>query len=285
MATASDCAALFRSIVRADLAGLLVCQRTARSGNAEAVHGMRIQITRLRAAVRFFSPMVKDSQWRRLRTELRWVHRTLGAVRDADILLDHVARAPIRNAIAPGLERRLKTRSVKTRQLLKRALSSKRFAKLMTDLRHWIDGGPWSDSVEKDQAKRRSRNAQSYCARRIQRWHRKLVRRGLALRHMEDPRRHRFRIRVKHLRYMAETLANVVPRADRKPLRKIKRSARRLQGALGDLGDLKRWRILRSASALRTSGTKAARAASPKPEKHLLAAAIRAHDDLANIDI
>src|SRR6266508_3298668 len=53
----------------------------------EGVHQMRVATRRLRADLRTFRPVL-DREWSEpLRNELRWLGRSLGAVRDADVML------------------------------------------------------------------------------------------------------------------------------------------------------------------------------------------------------
>ncbi len=58
----------------------------------EGVHQMRVATRRLRADLRTFRPVL-DREWSEpLRDELRWLGRSLGAVRDADVMLASLVR-------------------------------------------------------------------------------------------------------------------------------------------------------------------------------------------------
>ena len=59
-------------------------------GDAEALHQMRIALTRLRTALSFFSPMVADFRRERVRRELKWSNAHLGAVRDLDVAIERL---------------------------------------------------------------------------------------------------------------------------------------------------------------------------------------------------
>ncbi|MEX2268249.1 MAG: CYTH and CHAD domain-containing protein [Acidimicrobiia bacterium] len=59
-------------------------------GDAEDVHQARVATRRLRSHLRTFRPLV-DERWANdLRDELRWLADVLGAVRDADVLLERL---------------------------------------------------------------------------------------------------------------------------------------------------------------------------------------------------
>ena len=51
-----------------------IARRAAIAGDPSAIHKMRIELTKLRAMVRFFSPMMNDEAWPRLKKELRWLN-------------------------------------------------------------------------------------------------------------------------------------------------------------------------------------------------------------------
>src|SRR5439155_393447 len=73
-ATGLDWAAAFRSIALDCTARIAAHHSSACAGDAEAVHQIRVAITRLRAAVSFFAPMTVDSEWSRLKKEIAWLH-------------------------------------------------------------------------------------------------------------------------------------------------------------------------------------------------------------------
>ncbi len=54
----------------------------------ESLHQARVATRRLRSTLRVFRPLVDERWVTDLRTELDWLAETLGAVRDADVLLD-----------------------------------------------------------------------------------------------------------------------------------------------------------------------------------------------------
>src|SRR3954471_8565327 len=81
-----DCAAAFQKIAQDCVAKLRLHHSSACAGDAEAVHQIRVAITRLRAAVSFFGAITVDAEWRRLKKELAWLNGSLGAARDSDVV-------------------------------------------------------------------------------------------------------------------------------------------------------------------------------------------------------
>ena len=80
------CDTAFRIVARRCLKDLTAHQAATREGDVDALHNMRVALTRLRTAISFFSPMVADSKREGVRRELKWVNAHLGVVRDLDVL-------------------------------------------------------------------------------------------------------------------------------------------------------------------------------------------------------
>lgn len=71
------------------LRALLISETVARAGaDPEGVHQMRVAVRRMRAAIKADGRHLPDGV--RLQAELRWLGSSLGAVRDFDVLLDHI---------------------------------------------------------------------------------------------------------------------------------------------------------------------------------------------------
>ena len=102
--SAMPCDTAFRVVARGCLWNLIANQRTACRGDAEAVHQMRIALTRLRTAISFFSPMVADPQRTQIRSELKWLHSHLGAVRDLDVSIERLREVNKRAKATPTFQ-------------------------------------------------------------------------------------------------------------------------------------------------------------------------------------
>ena len=239
---ALTCAAAFRRLATSCLAEIAANQHAAGLGKVDAVHRMRVGITRLRAAVTFFAPMTSDKVWPELKEDLRWLNRTLGAARDVDVVVENLRHQRFRRLTLAGIEKDLERRARQTRTRLNRALHSARFRRLLTSASEWIDHGPWTARADARSVSQQGQPIGPFCERRMARWHRKLVRDGSELAAMNEEQRHRLRIRAKRLRYMLEMLATVCPDRYLSPYGRMEKPIKRLQRSLGDLGDLKRLR-------------------------------------------
>jgi CHAD domain-containing protein len=98
------CDTAFRVVARSCLWDLTANQQAAYKGEPEAVHRMRIALTRLRTAISFFSPMVADLQRTRIRSELKWLQAHLGAVRDLDVAIERLREVNRRAQARPDYQ-------------------------------------------------------------------------------------------------------------------------------------------------------------------------------------
>ncbi|HET9052297.1 MAG TPA: CHAD domain-containing protein, partial [Candidatus Dormibacteraeota bacterium] len=108
-------------------------------GDAEDVHQARVATRRMRSDLRTFGPLLDDAWARELRDELGWIADMLGAVRDADVLLERLrgqsellpkADAAAADALLVGLERQ----QVDATASLLAAMGSARYAELLDRL-------------------------------------------------------------------------------------------------------------------------------------------------------
>jgi CHAD domain-containing protein len=163
------CDTAFRIVARGCLLDLTANQKAAHKGNAEAMHQMRVALTRLRTAISFFSPMVADAQLTQLRRELKWLHANLGAVRDLDVAIERLREADKRAPATPNIQTWERKRA-ECHQHLARALRSIRYRRLLRSITGWIDNGPWSIETGRQATHRRSRPIAAYSARKRARW-------------------------------------------------------------------------------------------------------------------
>jgi triphosphatase len=204
---------------------------TALGEDPEQLHAMRVATRRLRAALRVFD-VVLPPAFMELREELRWFAQVLGAVRDLDVQLEHLAELRARaawseaTALAP-LVTQFERQREQARAALLLALDEPRYARLVTALRDALLAGPAPDAPGVSSAEE---------ARRvILRRYRRFAADADALRprspHVEF---HALRIRGKRLRYSLELFADRFGRAGARALT----SLRAMQDLLGELQDL-----------------------------------------------
>lgn len=280
-----DCATAFQRIARDCIARIAAHHSSACAGDVEAVHQIRVAITRLRAAVSFFKPMTVDAHWLRLKQEIAWLNVSLGAARDTDVVMGYAGRKRYRRWTQGLISQNLDERRNRDHRQLVRCLRSRRFQRLIEELSGWIGRGPWLAAWEEAARRKPAAPLKGYSARKLDRWHKRLIRQGRHLATIDTPRRHRLRIKAKRLRYMLEALTNIGV-GDPGEFRHIHKAAKDLQRALGDLRDLRRFGRLGGGSRP-PQGGKQERRRPPgyRPQKKkLLEAAIAAHRSLKQAD-
>jgi CHAD domain-containing protein len=200
----------------------------------EAVHQARVATRRLRSDLRTFRPLLPPDWYRSTTDELRWLGRSLGAVRDADVLLERLELATsdldgADRTAAQQLLARLEKQRAGHRDSLLAAMDTDRYGELLDRLaaaaRELPPGGD-----RKAQATRATTGAAAAPRRPWRRMRRSVRALGP---HPTDQALHQVRIRAKRLRYASEAVAPVVG----KPASALARAAADLQDVLGELHD------------------------------------------------
>jgi len=235
-----DCATAFQKIARDCVASIKAHHGGARAADAEAVHQIRVAITRLRAAVAFFEPIVVDTGWLRLKKEIAWLNTSLGAARDSDVSMEYTCRKRYQAWAEREIGDDLARRQVRDHQRLLKSLRSGRFQRLIVAMADWIEDGSWLVRWQRQVRRHDARSLDTYCMRELNRWRKRLIRKGRDLEHLTAERRHRLRIRSKRFRYMLEALTETVAVRGRGELKQLHGPAKRLQRALGDHRDIER---------------------------------------------
>jgi CHAD domain-containing protein len=233
--TTMACETAFRIIARHCLEELQSHRPAAGQSDRDAVHDMRVALTRLRSAVALFSPMVADSEALRLKGELKWLNGVLGAARDMDVAVDRLKalRAPRLDAVeADRLWHKLHADS---HRRLAQALRSTRYRRLIGDISDWVENGTWCRDAQT--AKLRATSLARYGTRKLERWHDTLTKAAERLEQMGVKRRHRLRRRSKRLRYAVEFVANLLQDSC---ARSTLKHLRKAQSCLGELNDASR---------------------------------------------
>lgn len=221
--------ASFRLVASQCLEDVAKNHRATCGGDAAALHQMRVAVTRLRAAISFFSPMVADSEWLQLRSELKWINRYLGATRDLDVAIETIE--------GDAGAQLFGTARIASQKRLKDALESDRYGQWFSAMRDWVESGPWSASQDPRTARRRASRAPEYHLRKLRRWHDKLVKRSRGLLGMGRNELHGLRIASKRLRYAIEFSAVALPKEDFAQWRDMTKHLRKGQQILGELND------------------------------------------------
>jgi CHAD domain-containing protein len=279
-----DCATAFQRMTLDCVAAIKAHHSSACAGEAEAVHQIRVAITRLRAAVAFFAPIVVDTVWRRLKQEMAWLNGPLGAARDSDVVVEYARRKRYHAWAHGAIGEQLDQRQMQDHRRLVRCLRSARTQRLFAAMAAWIRRGPW---LERYKRRKHAEALQSYCARELDRWYERLIRKGRHLKTLGASRRHRLRIKAKRFRYMLEALTATVALWGRGEFHHLHRPAKRLQRTLGDMRDLERFAGLANRAPQDENGKRGKKhppGYRDRKEK-LLGAAIAAHRDLKHAGV
>ncbi|MBN9004907.1 MAG: CHAD domain-containing protein [Rhizobiales bacterium] len=231
--SALSCQTAFQSIAQDCIASIRKNHMSARKGSAEAIHQIRVALTRFRAARAFFSRMVKDAVWPRLKQEMAWLNDELGVARDDDVLLNYGQRKLFRDWLGTK-QRKLAARVRARHRRLEHALRSARYKRLLDLLATWSESGPWTRHGNAARLQKFS----TYSQARLHSWRKRLVKKGGRISHSSATQRHHLRIKAKRYRYMLEAVATLGI-ANNFNKRKL---AKRVQQALGDLRDLQCFR-------------------------------------------
>jgi CHAD domain-containing protein len=267
------CDTAFRAIVRSCLDDLTANRQATCAGDHDALHEMRVALTRLRAAIAFFSPMTEDSE----RVELKWLNGLLGATRDMDVAVGRLQQVSERQPDALSSYQSWSGKCADSHRRLAQALRSDRYRRLIKNTSHWVDIGPWCTNADKHAEKQRAARIIRYCTRTLTRWHEKLLKKSHGLEGMGASSRHRLRLANKKLRYAIEFFADLL--SDKhSSVHATLNYLRKAQASLGELNDAAQIQTL--AVGLQRNGPPSGEGSGfldRKRERELLRSAARAY--------
>ncbi|GMO99773.1 CHAD domain-containing protein [Bradyrhizobium sp. TM239] len=273
------CDTAFRIIARRHLDAVLAQHDGTCRGDPDALHQIRIALTHLRTAIRFFSPMVDDALRPNVWAELKWLNGQLGMVRDLDVAIERiVAESGDDLAVVAELQHWDEKRA-ESHRLLARALQSARYRRLVEQTSIWIESGPWSTRRSKEAIRLRRCTLADHATERLTEWETTLLKKARKLRKLDVEKRHKLRILNKRLTYSIESLQDLFAEESLTKQKSILKKLRKAQRSLGRLNDDARGRAL--AASLNGAGLDASnRFRNRKREKKLLRTASTAYRKL-----
>lgn len=231
------CDTAFRIIARRHLGAVLARHDGTCRGDPEALHQIRIALTHLRTAIRFFSPMVDDPLRPKVWAELKWLNSQLGMVRDLDVAIERVV-AEVGDELAVIAElQRWDEKRAESHRLLARALQSARYRRLVEQISGWIESGPWSTRRSKEAIRLRRRPLADHATAQLAEWENVLLRKARKLRKLDVEKRHKLRILNKRMTYSIESLQDLFADKSLTKQKSILKQLRRAQKSLGQLND------------------------------------------------
>lgn len=273
------CDTAFRIIARRHLAAVLAQHGGTCGGDPEALHQIRIALTHLRTAIRFFWPMVDDTLHPKVWAELKWLNSQLGMVRDLDVAIERVvAETGDELAVIAELQH-WDDKRAESHRLLARALQSARYRRLVELTSSWIESGPWSTRRGKEAIRLRRCSLADHATAQLTEWQKTLLRKARKLRKLDVEKRHKLRILNKRMTYSIESLQDLFADKSLTKQKSILKQLRRAQKSLGQLNDDARGQTL-AASLNEAAPGAGIRFLDRKREKKLLRTASTAYRKL-----
>lgn len=231
---------------------LRAAEAAVRAGGPTGLHDLRVAMRRIRSLLATFRPVFDTSVTEPLRAELKDASGRLGQSRDAEVAIDNADRlledveldGVDEDAVA-GLRARLRLDAAAAGEDVEEILDSTRYAALSILLDELVSHPPLTDAAQRDAlevARKRVRHEGRRFAGLAEAARADLTGdaaspqgRGSAAQPAVDhaARLHEVRKAAKRLRYAAETARPV----SGKPMRRIVKQAKVVQGALGDHHD------------------------------------------------
>ena len=215
----------------------------------EGVHQMRVGLRRLRAAISLFSKTLPGKKTEEIKIELRWLTNELARARELDVFLEEKI-GPVAREITPrrggkAIARQFAEKRTEALGQAKRAVDSSRCRALLVDVLEWIE-------TQRGRTDAANSELGEFAAKLLDRRIRKAQKDAGKLQEMTAPERHKFRIRMKKIRYAVEFFESLFrSKRDRKALTRLTKHAKKIQDALGSLNDFIADRKMAAEAALK----------------------------------
>ncbi len=203
------------------------------TSDPEALHQIRVGLRHLDAVVRFFSTNIPERKRIFLARELKRFGRKLSRAREIDVFLDEViSRAPHSSRLGPdivAIERLCRREQKREYAYVRRVLASRRFEAFLSTVRSCLVD-------EKNRLSSLRADSHRAVIARLADMKRKL-REGRHVDVLNRNRLHRFRLRVKRMRYAVDFVAPLFDSRDARAARHMSGRLRCLQNELGAVTD------------------------------------------------
>jgi inorganic triphosphatase YgiF len=229
------------TILRGCFGHLLQSLPAAEDGrDPEGVHQLRVALRRLRAALDLMRSVGPLSKVEALRAEARWIAQNLSDARDWDIFqagtLPTIAKACSQVAGFDALHEAAEKRRAAAYYRVRNVLAERRVSSFLIVLGGWIEARGWRGDVAPDALGQLAEPAVTFARRMLSNQYAKVLKRGRRLKSLDAEERHRLRLAVKKLRYVAEFLLPLY--GQRKSTRRFSRKLAGLQEELGHYNDI-----------------------------------------------
>jgi len=184
-----------------------------------------------------------------IKTELRWLTNELARARELDVFLEEKI-GPVAREITPqrggkAIAKQFAEKRAEALAQARRAVDLPRCRALLVDVLEWIEAQPGRTDVANSEL---GEFAAGLLNRRLRRAHKDAGK----LQKMTAPERHKFRIRMKKLRYAGEFFESLFrSKRERKALARLSKHTKKIQDALGSLNDFIADRKMAAEAALK----------------------------------
>ena len=240
----------FRIIARSTIRHFAANADAVRELDPDGIHQMRVGLRRLRAAISMFSHLLPGERTEQMKAELKWLTSELAPARELDVFVKEKINRTT-NGLVPRrggqtIEKEFAARRAEALEHARDAVNSERSRILLIEVLEWIETTDLG-AVNGSQAPVR-KIAADILHRRLK----KLRKAGRDLEKLSNDDKHKFRIRIKKMRYAAQFFKRLFPgKRDRKQLARLSKHSKKIQDALGSLNDFVAHQKLAADTALR----------------------------------
>jgi triphosphatase len=224
-----------------------------RSGDAEAIHQMRVGLRRLRAAISLFGDILPGAATAKIKAELKWLTGELAPAREIDVLVEEKIK-PLKNGPAPkrgarAIEKDFSTRRKDAFRAARDVLRTARYRVLLLDVIEWLETRRKSPKREADMP------VGTFAHNVLDRRTRQAVKQGRDVNGLAARDRHKLRIKIKKIRYAVDFFRSLYPNDSQTELQEFSSKLKKIQDVLGALNDFMSHEKLASRAALEAPRT------------------------------
>ena len=204
----------------------------------EGPHQLRVGLRRLRTAFALFKPILGCAAMTDLGNTARRLGQDVGALRDADVLLDEVVAGAVgegldeaaRNALAATLG----ARRDQIRERVRQELADGPATGFLFDLAAFIEARGWLVPTDYGQSARLATPIAEAAPAMLRKRHRRVMKAGSRIRELDAEGLHDLRKQLKKLRYAVDMLGGLY---DSDAVTPYLRTLKDLQNAFGSMND------------------------------------------------
>ncbi|WP_407178428.1 CHAD domain-containing protein [Bradyrhizobium sp. STM 3562] len=231
----------FATTLRSCLGHLLQSLPAAEDGrDPEGIHQMRVSLRRLRSALHLMRSVGANNKLESLQSEAKWLAQSLSAARDWDIFqsetLPNVAKGCPSIGGFDSLEEVAEKRRSAAYRNVRFVLADRRCAHFLIGLGGWIETRGWRGDIAPEDLGQLAEPAINFARRILSDQYAKVIKRGRRFRSLNAEERHRLRLAVKKLRYVADFLLPLYGR--KKATKRFGAKLAELQEQLGSFNDM-----------------------------------------------